>query len=185
MEPSLTTPKVIRFGVFEADLRAGELHSQGLRAKLQEKPFQLLAILLERPGDVVTREELREKLWPGDTFVDFDHGINIAINKLREALGDSAEHPRYIETLPKRGYRFLVTASECPADEPVPRPRIRLVVLPFSNAGGDPAEEYFSDAVTDEIAHDALRHGTHNASRAYLAQAGVGILGSLLGGHTE
>src|SRR5512143_1587578 len=107
MEPSLTTPKVIRFGVFEADLRAGELHKQGLRVKLQEKPFQLLAILLERPGDVVTREELREKLWPGDTFVDFDHGINIAINKLREALGDSAESPRYIETLARRGYRFI------------------------------------------------------------------------------
>lgn len=111
MEPSLTTPKVIRFGVFEADLRAGELHKQGLRVKLQEKPFQLLAILLERPGDVVTREELREKLWPGDTFVDFDHGINIAINKLREALGDSAESPRYIETLARRGYRFIGEAE--------------------------------------------------------------------------
>ncbi|HET7840326.1 MAG TPA: winged helix-turn-helix domain-containing protein [Terriglobia bacterium] len=107
MEPSLTTPKVVRFGVFEADLRSGELRRQGIRVKLQEKPFQLLATLLERPGDVVTREELREKLWPGDTFVDFDHGINIAINKLREALGDSAESPRLIETLARRGYRFM------------------------------------------------------------------------------
>jgi TolB-like protein/DNA-binding winged helix-turn-helix (wHTH) protein/Flp pilus assembly protein TadD len=111
MEPSLTTSKVIRFGVFEADLRAGELRKQGSRVKLQEKPFQLLAILLERPGDVVTREELREKLWPGDTFVDFDHGINIAINKMREALGDSAESPRYIETLARRGYRFMGEAE--------------------------------------------------------------------------
>ncbi len=107
MEPSLTTPKVIRFGVFEADLRAGELRREGIRVKLQEKPFQVLATLLERPGDAVTRDELREKLWPGDTFVDFDHGINIAINKLREALGDSAESPRYIETLARRGYRFI------------------------------------------------------------------------------
>jgi DNA-binding winged helix-turn-helix (wHTH) protein len=97
----------VRFGVFEADLVAGELRKNGGRIRLQEQPFQLLALLLERPGGVVTREELRQKLWPADTFVDFDHSLNTAVNKLREALGDSASSPRYVETLTRRGYRFL------------------------------------------------------------------------------
>jgi TolB-like protein/DNA-binding winged helix-turn-helix (wHTH) protein/Flp pilus assembly protein TadD len=96
-----------RFGAFEVDLRSGELHKHGIRLKLQDQPFQLLALLLEHPGDLVTREELREKLWPADTFVDFDTGLNSAIKKLRDVLGDSAEEPRYIETLPRRGYRFI------------------------------------------------------------------------------
>jgi len=96
-----------RFGVFEVDLVAGELRKGGVRIRLQEQPFQLLACLIERSGDLVTREELRQKLWPADTFVDFDHSLNTAINKLREALGDSASNPRYIETLARRGYRFL------------------------------------------------------------------------------
>src|SRR6185437_12265920 len=103
--PSL--PSVIRFGVFEVDLRTGELRKQGVKVKLQEQPFQLLQILLERPGEIVTREELRPKIWPSDTFVDFDGGVNNAIKRLREALGDSAETPRYVETLPRRGYRFI------------------------------------------------------------------------------
>jgi DNA-binding winged helix-turn-helix (wHTH) protein len=98
---------VLRFGVFEVDLRAGELRKQGMRIKLQEQPFQILAMLLERPGEVVTREDLRRRLWPDDTFVDFDHSLSTAINKIREALGDSAESPRYVETLPRRGYRFI------------------------------------------------------------------------------
>src|SRR5580658_343630 len=97
----------IRFGVFEVDLRAGELHKHGLRIRLQEQPFQVLAILLERAGQVVTREELQKKLWPADTFVDFDHGLNKAVNKIRDALGDSAESPRFVETVARRGYRFL------------------------------------------------------------------------------
>jgi DNA-binding winged helix-turn-helix (wHTH) protein/Flp pilus assembly protein TadD len=96
-----------RFGAFEVDFRSGELHKHGIRLKLQDQPFHLLALLLEHPGDVVTREELRQKLWPADTFVDFDTGLNSAIKKLRDALGDSAEEPRYIETLPRRGYRFI------------------------------------------------------------------------------
>ncbi len=100
--------KVVRFGVFEADLAAGELRKHGARIRLQEQPFQVLAFLLERPGEAVTREELRQKLWPADTFVDFDHSLNTAMNKLREALGDSASSPRYVETLARRGYRFLV-----------------------------------------------------------------------------
>jgi TolB-like protein/DNA-binding winged helix-turn-helix (wHTH) protein/Flp pilus assembly protein TadD len=97
----------LRFGVFELDLRAGELRKHGLRVRLQEQPFQVLAALLEHPGEVVTREELQKKLWPADTFVDFDHGLNKTINKIREALGDSAESPRFVETVSRRGYRFL------------------------------------------------------------------------------
>jgi TolB-like protein/DNA-binding winged helix-turn-helix (wHTH) protein/Flp pilus assembly protein TadD len=97
----------LRFGVFELDLHAGELRKHGLRVRLQEQPFQVLAALLERPGEVVTREELQKKLWPADTFVDFDHGLNKTINKIREALGDSAESPRFVETVARRGYRFL------------------------------------------------------------------------------
>ena len=97
----------MRFGVFELDLAAGELRKNGAKVRLQEQPFQVLALLLERTGDVVTREELRQKLWPADTFVDFDHSLNTAVNKLRETLGDSASSPRYIETLARRGYRFI------------------------------------------------------------------------------
>ena len=98
---------LIRFGAFEADLDTEELRKHGLRIKLQDQPFQILALLLEHPGQVVTREELQQRLWPADTFVDFDRGLNKAINRLRDALGDSADQPRFIETLPKRGYRFV------------------------------------------------------------------------------
>src|ERR1700751_2112838 len=104
-------PATVSFGVFEVDLRSGELRKQGKRIKLQEQPFQVFAVLLQRPGDVVTREELRSQIWPQDTFVDFDNSLNTAINKLREALGDSADNPRFIETLPRRGYRFLAQVS--------------------------------------------------------------------------
>ena len=97
----------LRFGVFDLDLRAGELRKHGLRVRLQEQPFQVLAMLLEHPGEVVTREEVQKTIWPADTFVDFDHGVNKAINKIREALGDSAQSPRFVETVARRGYRFL------------------------------------------------------------------------------
>jgi TolB-like protein/DNA-binding winged helix-turn-helix (wHTH) protein/Tfp pilus assembly protein PilF len=107
MERAHRSPRTAHFGVFEADLEAGELRKHGLRLKLSEQPFQILAMLLARPGEIVSREELRELLWPSDTFVDFDHGLNNAVMKLREVLGDSSEHPRYIETLPRRGYRFI------------------------------------------------------------------------------
>ena len=99
--------RVARFGVFELDLSAGELRKNGAKVRLQGQPFQVLALLLERAGGVVTREELRQSLWPSDTFVDFDHSLNTAINKVREALGDSASSPRYVETLARRGYRFI------------------------------------------------------------------------------
>ncbi len=102
---------ILRFGVFEVDVRAGELRKQGVRIKLQEQPFHVLTVLLQRPGEVVTREELRSENWPADTFVDFDNSLNTAINKLREALGDSADNPRFIETLPRRGYRFIAPVT--------------------------------------------------------------------------
>ena len=105
----------LRFGVFEIDLRAGELTKRGLRIRLQEQPFQVLAMLLQKPGELVTREELREAVW-GRTVVDFDHGLNKAINKIREALGDSADHPRFVETVARRGYRFLADVN--PIDTP-------------------------------------------------------------------
>ncbi len=112
-----------RFGLFEADTASGELRKSGIRLRLQEQPFQVLITLLERPGEVVTREELRQRLWPEGTFVDFDHSLNSVINKLREVLGDSAGNPRFIETLARRGYRFLApveVADDRPASLNVP-----------------------------------------------------------------
>ena len=105
-------PLVARFDVFEVDFRAGELYKAGRKIKLQVQPFQVLTLLLERPGEVVTREEFEKRLWPGDTFVDFDHSLNTAIKKLRQALGDDNKKPRFVETLPKRGYRFIGTMEQ-------------------------------------------------------------------------
>jgi DNA-binding winged helix-turn-helix (wHTH) protein len=99
------------FDVFEVDLRSAELRKPGSKLRLQDKPFQILTLLLEHPGDVVTREQLRRRLWPNGIVVDFEHNINAAVNRLREALGDEAEHPRFIETLPRRGYRFITPVS--------------------------------------------------------------------------
>ena len=144
---------ILRFATFEVDLRAGELRKQGRRIKVQEQPFHVLTLLLQRPGEVVTREELRNQSWPPDTFVDFDNSLNTAINKLREALGDSADNPRFIETLPRRGYRFLapVTGKDgrersaegdvaCGASRLIHRRRIVVagaaVVLATAMAGG-------------------------------------------------
>jgi cholera toxin transcriptional activator len=116
-----TEKRIFRFGVFEADASSGELRKAGMRLRVQEKPFQVLMLLLEHPGEVVTREEVRQKLWPSDTFVDFDHSLNTIVNKIREALDDSAANPRFIETLSKRGYRFLlpVESSNHRSDHPV------------------------------------------------------------------
>ena len=110
-----TPPKsagMLRFGVFEVELRAGELRKDGLKVRLQEQPFRVLALLLKKPGEVVTREELREKLWSADTYVDFDKSLNTTVNKLREALSDSAENPRFVQTLHRRGYRFIAPVEE-------------------------------------------------------------------------
>ncbi len=112
MQPATQPARILRFGIFEVDLRAGELRKSGLKVRLQEQPFQLLAALLEQPGEVVTREELRSRLWPPGTYVDFDHSLNTAVKRLREALGDSADNPRFVETLTGRGYRFLAPVEE-------------------------------------------------------------------------
>jgi Tol biopolymer transport system component/DNA-binding winged helix-turn-helix (wHTH) protein len=138
LEQPKPRPSPIRFGNFEVDLQAGELRRQGLKVKLQEQPFQVLLMLLDRPGEVVTREELRKQLWSADTFVDFEPGLNRAINKLREALADDADSPRFIETLPRRGYRFLgpvekeaeETARSQLAIVPPERPRMAEDTVP-------------------------------------------------------
>src|ERR1035438_55596 len=207
-------PHRLRFATFEVDAGSRELFKQGRKVKLQEQPFELLLALLERPGEVLTREELEQRIWPDDTVVDFDRGINRAINRVRDALGDSAENPRFVETLPRRGYRFIAPVQELDlADaelapsgegegatrEPPAGPtsgarafagkrvllaaagamalaaalfwnpgnwRDRLTgaspgyqvrsiaVLPFANLSNDPAQEYFTDGITDELITD-------------------------------
>src|SRR5258705_10152735 len=109
--PPSSESGLLRFGVFEVDIAAGELRKSGARLRLQEQPFQVLAVLLDHAGKVVTREDLRQKVWPADTFVDFDHSLNTAVNKIREALGDSATSPRFVETLARRGYRFIAPVN--------------------------------------------------------------------------
>ncbi|HYL62341.1 MAG TPA: winged helix-turn-helix domain-containing protein [Candidatus Methylomirabilis sp.] len=116
----------MRFDVFEVDLRAAELYKSGRKVKLQIQPLHILAMLLEHPGELLTREELRKRLWPADTFVDFDHSLNTAVKKLRQALGDDKKKPRFIETLPKRGYRFIGTVKG-----PAPRPA-QAMLQPFA-----------------------------------------------------
>src|SRR5215472_14214520 len=122
----------IRFGTYELDLQGGVLRKEGARIRCQEQPLQVLAALVERPGELVTREELRHRVWPQDTFVDFDHALNTAIKKIRAALNDDADAPRYIETVPRRGYRFVAQVEqECvpgPALTPIPRPKHQWLV---------------------------------------------------------
>lgn len=216
--PSSFQARRIRFGHFEVDLRSRELRKDGAKIRLQEQPFQVLVMLLERPGELVTRDELRKRLWPQDTFVDFDVGLNTAIKRLRDALNEKAGGPRYIETLPRRGYRFIAPVEGvAPASSQVvppvmgnvPRveppvtqnsaekrrslrplwvgafvvaaflatlfglnvggfrkalthkpsgPRIHsLLVLPFENLTGDPAQEYFADGMTDALITDLAK----------------------------
>ena len=118
MQPSIR-PSRVRFGSFELDPAAGELFRNGVRIRLQGQPLQVLVTLLERPGELVTREELRERLWKGETFVDFEHGLNTAVKKARQALGDSAESPKFIETLARRGYRFIADFQVSAPSTPV------------------------------------------------------------------
>ena len=132
MEPVRAT-SVVRFGTYEVSLQSGEVRKAGMRIKVQQQPMKLLQILLERPGEVVTREELRSRVWTDESFGDFDQAVNIAIGKLRSALGDSAENPRFIETLPKRGYRFIADVSVADTDD---RPK-----KPESAAGDLPGQE--------------------------------------------
>jgi TolB-like protein len=158
------SPSVKRFATFELDVRARELRKGGIRIRLQDQPFEILMVMLERPGDVVTREELRQRLWPAGTFVDFEHSLNAAIKRLRAALGDDADNPRFVETLHRRGYRFIAAVE--PEGPPVRNLHVvrppaskeladvttaRLVVLPFANLSNDPTQEYFSDGLTEEM----------------------------------
>jgi Tol biopolymer transport system component/DNA-binding winged helix-turn-helix (wHTH) protein len=160
----------VKFGDFEVDLETGELCRKGRKLNLQGQPFQVLAILLERPGQLVTREELKNKLWPGDTFVDFDHSLNKAVNRLRDALMDAAEHPRFIETLPRRGYRWVGPASQqisIPAGLAVP------VRTPSAD---DRSEEGHSRFVPDGLLE--IRHRLGQISiAAFLA---VGVIGGIV-----
>jgi len=142
---SSSGPQVVRFGVYEVDLRAGELRKQGLRIRLPDQPFQVLAILLEHPGEVITREELQKRLWPDGTFVDFEQGLNAAVKRLREALGDSAESPHFIETLPRRGYRFCGSLATSPSHIE------SIVVLPLENLSRNPEQDYFAEGLTEAL----------------------------------
>jgi DNA-binding winged helix-turn-helix (wHTH) protein len=151
--------RTVRFGAFSADLAAGQLSKEGRRIKLQQQPFQVLAMFLEHPGAVVTRDELQKRLWPGHTYVDFEHGVNMAINKLREALGDSAEEPRFIETLPRLGYRFISPVEEGPVGSGTSAAAISIAVLPLANLSRDPEQEYFADGMTEALISDLSKIG--------------------------
>lgn len=144
-----SSPHIIRFGTFEVDLRAGEVRKGGVKIKLQEQPFQVLALLLERPGDVITREELKQKLWAADTFVDFEHGLNAAVKRLREALSDSADNPRFVETVPRRGYRLI--AGHAAAEQRDDTADSSVVVFPFVDMSLQKDQEFFCDGMTEEI----------------------------------
>ena len=182
MEGPFTPPKLIRFGLIEVDLRAGELRKKGRRIRLQEQPCQILAALLEHPGEIVTREELYKKLWPEDTFVDFDRSLNTAILRLREALRDSSENHDFIETLPRRGYRFAAYVDDAPKprsdhyeaglDKGNPTtPFKSVVVLPFENLSEDKSQQCFADGLTDElIVRLAKIHSLRVISRTIVMQ---------------
>src|SRR2546428_680603 len=137
--PETGAPDRVRFGVFEADLRTGELRKGGLKVRLQEQPFQVLALLLARPGETVTRDEFRNRLWAADTFVDFEHGLNKAINKIREALGDSATSRRFVETVARRGYRFLADVAVVNGSPLATAEASTSTVVVAVRGGGEPA----------------------------------------------
>jgi TolB-like protein/DNA-binding winged helix-turn-helix (wHTH) protein/Tfp pilus assembly protein PilF len=206
MPAPVSTPRRLSFGPFDADLHSGELWKHGTRIRLQSQPFQLLTMLLERPGELVTREEICQKLWSENTFVDFDHSLGTALNKIREALDDSPSEPRFVETLPKRGYRFIAPVTvvgivEEPSLPPSsdsethavdqhrrkavtskilgvctavaiiasallgwswlhPRTVRSIAVLPLANLSGDASQQFFADAVTDELTTNLAQIGS-------------------------
>jgi TolB-like protein/Tfp pilus assembly protein PilF len=151
MSGSPHTTETRRFGPFQLDMRSRELRTGKTRMRLQDQPFEILRMMLERPGHVVTREELRSRLWPSGTFVDFEHSLNAAVKRLRAALGDEAENPRFVETLPRRGYRLIAEVSDAePAID-------SLAVLPLVNAGGCADTEYLSDGLTERLINNLSR----------------------------
>src|SRR5215467_5212154 len=174
MPDPLVSADVARFGTFRVDFRAGELLKNGRKIRLQDQPLQVLALLIEKPGEVVTREQLRQKLWPDDTFVDFDHGLNNAINRLREALNDSAEEPRFIETLPRRGYRFVakvdVDANGASQSSPLAS---SLETKATPNALGPEAAP---------TAQASPIHPLQRAGKFWFVTAGIGIAAALMFG---
>lgn len=162
MPDSSDETTVLKFDVFELDVRAGELRKRGTRLRIHGQPLQVLAVLLKRAGDVVTRKELRSEIWPADTFVDFDHSLHNAIARVRETLGDSADKPRYIETLPRRGYRFICRVDGIKAGTAIrgfvgdgsqlSRPQMQaLAVLPLENLSGMADQDYFADGMTEAL----------------------------------
>jgi TolB-like protein/Tfp pilus assembly protein PilF len=155
---------LIRFGPFELDVDARELRSSTGRARLQDQPFEILQLLLEQPGHVVTRDRIRERLWPAGTFVDFEHSLNAAVKRLRAALGDDADEPKFIETVPRRGYRFVGCLVD--DDRREDERRVRLAVLAFKNLSADRDRDFFSDGLTEEM----------TAQLGHLCGAKVGIV---------
>jgi TolB-like protein/tetratricopeptide (TPR) repeat protein len=162
MSAPIPGARVLRFDIFELDLRAGELRKRGVKLRLQGQPLQVLATLLKRAGDLVTREELRAEIWSADTFVDFDHSLHNTIARVRDVLGDSAETPRYIETLPRRGYRFIARVDEVKLEASIhqplrpnaksdPRGIQAVAVLPLEDLSGDPDYDYFADGMTEAL----------------------------------
>ncbi len=157
MELPPNQPRVLRFGVFEVDLEARELRKSGMRQKLAGHPFEVLQFLLERSQQIVTREELQQRVWPRNTFIDYDLALKKAINRIREVLGDSAESPRFIETIPRRGYRFIAPFNERGAaigTTSIPTTAVSgdsIAVLPFTSMSTDPQDELFADGMTEEI----------------------------------
>ena len=158
MPPSNREAALLRFGVFEVDLAAGELRKNGARIRLQEQPFQVLTTLLQNAGQVVTRENLRETIWPADTFVDFDHSLNTAVNKIRESLGDSASSPRFVETLARRGYRFIAPVDSAAAAATVSAPAL---ALDNGTRAGAPAPHGLNDPATSSALEIALHPELH------------------------
>jgi TolB-like protein/DNA-binding winged helix-turn-helix (wHTH) protein/Flp pilus assembly protein TadD len=173
MEPGAASQGTYRFGAFEADGRTGELRKQGRALKLRGRPFDILLLLLNRQGDLISRDELRQQLWPADTFVDFDHGLNSAMNRLREALGDSAENPRFIETLPKRGYRFIAPVEVIDRLQSGRTDRVDVAELPQVARTTAPPESAPAPGAVEApaVAYRSLRAGLSPMSRAILAAA--------------
>src|SRR5712691_1509007 len=143
----------LRFESFELDLRSGELRKGGVAIRLQPQPFKVLALLASRAGELVPREDIQKEIWTNDTFVDFEQGLNYCIRQIRAVLSDHADTPGFVETVPRRGYRFLAKVEQVspPRTDAMAGRRVMLAVLPFENLSGSDEQEYFSDGLTDEM----------------------------------